>query len=412
MAQALVPCGTNSSTDNNSAALAVVEVFPDEPIVPVSAPGESEKRQRTPVKCRPITSYFTPVTSSGHKVPIIESVPTPASSSTDSPVPASSTASPGMPSPPLVSRESSPGVNIEKKWPFIPSFIRKQKTFNRSINCRGCNKIFLCQVAKKDGQKYSCPEVAYYKHCYECEMYLLLNLTSECDACSSTFLDKAHYIMHFDLGGGRPGQGCRVIAEQNLLKYGCTTTALDSQNKHYFAIPPDAGIVRQKRPHTDTSPSQSDIMTPVKNNKVLAIEYQKGSPSACTAVAPFHPKVGAATIAKKKVKTKVADSGPVLPLSAFKVFAPEAPPGCRKTIINCEGCDMPFRVDWNGDGELFGCKKFYEHCIFLCKEFRNRPTEPQEVRFPRACTRCNQILMPCDDEYFQKHPCSRNGVRN
>lgn len=411
-----------SPSDRTSNALAIVEVFPDEPIVParLSDESESNSRKRTPIKMRAINTYFSPVGSSSRKVSPPEAAPpTSPSVSSESPIPASTQASLITSADP--SSTSPPDV-IQEKYPFIPPFIRKQTTFNRSIDCRGCHKRFLCQVAKKDGQKYSCPEFSYYNHCFDCEQYLQLNLTVDCDACSSTFLDKAHYDMHFNLGGGRPGQGCRVIAERNVLRHGSTGTALDVQNSRYFAVPADAAIITRRRPLLSPSASQQDLPSPVKRNKVLAIENPAGqsSPSLCTTVAPFFPKVAAAAIAKqksqkkKKKEERKTEPDDILPLSSFQIYAPAAPPGCSKTTVHCEGCDRAFSVDRDTRGNVFGCFKFYEHCIFRCKEFANRPkeiTEESEL-FPRTCTKCRQIFMPCSDDYFKCHPCANSGRKS
>lgn len=266
----------------------VVEVLPDDP---------QEGTSRTPIKVRRIDTFFKPVKTPNKEAELVpgssdlsrtpktqlksetkpksestpksqttpkpenepksETKPTPVKTSNEvaEPVPGPSRLSLTPESQPI--SETKPKSETKNaapadlqaydlsKIPFIPLDIYKQKTFNRSITCDGCDKRFRCQWSRtEEGKRMICPEVAFFKHCYECKQNRDLKNMIECPKCWSVFLNKNIY-QQFHETGGLTGS-CHVIAERNFIEFGCKKTALQTDSHLYFDAPVDAGIIPPK----------------------------------------------------------------------------------------------------------------------------------------------------------------------
>lgn len=379
---------------------AIVEVFNDEPVVDQSVKKTPDSK-RTPIKVRRIDTYFRPITSVPRRDAPVATESHKPKSPADQVIHSASAHVPDTSVLPHVSilsnelkvkpRSPSPDIIIEKKHPFIPPLIRSQKEFNRSIDCRGCHKIFLCHVAYKNGIKCCCPEIDYYNHCYECESYRRLDLMMECNDCYSVFLDTKHYDMHLNAGGGSKSQGCRVNAERNFLKYGCKTTVLDTSSHRYF------DVLTEPKPEP-LSPGKSSQMTPVEKNGILAIDYSSKEVST-----PSKMRItDTPPDTKPKKKKNSGKKDEVFAMAEFRVFVPPAPPNCRKTTVPCEGCGTIFGIEVDDSNNVYGCKQLYEHCIFSCPQYRKGLDD--EASHPIACLVCMTYFM--DHHHFKQHKSS------
>lgn len=416
MSQALVPVAATSDQPLARVDTDIVKIFPEDELVRGPSPAKEAEAKRTPIKVRRIDSYFKPLTPVREAAPVTDqsqlSAAAPISIDAQTSIsssllnecsiaPLTSVPTPG-PVVPVVpecvaSRSSSPDIIIERKIPFIPLSIQRQKTFNRSIQCRGCFKIFCCQVDLKNGVKTCCPHISYYKHCFDCEPYRKLELMMECNNCFSEFLDRNHYEMHLNMGGGRSGQGCRVNAERNFMKHGCKTV-LETGSERYFRIPADAGLIKKR---SDVSEPVPQAGSPEKPTGVMAIDYGTAfqtSPSASQTTVSGLVRVSKP---KKKKKQNAETPDDYLSPDAFTVFAAPPPPNSTQTTVPCEGCGTIFTIFSDQSGNAFGCKGLYAHCIYECPDYRKTLDRNDPDSFPVACLTCKHYFI--DRHQFTDH---------
>lgn len=245
-----------------------------------------------------------------------------------------------------------------KKWriPYIPDFVREQETFNRSISCRGCKKIFLCQVF----MQYSIPQIDYFNHCYSCPEYLKLGRKTQCEDCASVFLTKQLYDLH----KASDTQGCLITAERNRLQYG-VKTIIDSE-PFYLKLPEEV-------------PSETPVSTACSSSS----ETSETTPSKSS------PKKTPSTSPKKRTTL------------IWRFYKPDYnfSVNAKKAILDCEGCGQGFECV-EDKGRFYAGKDFHYHCIFKCKEYKKK------VRIG-FCFKCMRIFLNKRDKKEHREKCVR-----